>query len=98
MLALIPLAAVPLSAALRFLVGAPPFWIFATASLGVVALAYHISEATERVAETAGPAVGEDPGARCLERVHSLREQRSDQARVIRMVADGHHLDLSLPP
>ena len=58
MLALLPLAAVPLSAALRYLVGASPFWVFATASLGVVALAYHVSEATEAVARTAGPAVG----------------------------------------
>ncbi len=58
MLALLPLAVVPLSAALRYLVGASPFWVFATASLGVMALAYHISEATEKVAETAGPAIG----------------------------------------
>ena len=58
MLALLPLAAVPLSAALRYLVGASPLWVFATASLGVMALAYQISEATEEVAETAGPAIG----------------------------------------
>lgn len=58
MLALLPLAAVPLSAALRYLAGASPFWVFATASVGVMALAYHISAATEAVAETAGPAVG----------------------------------------
>ena len=58
MLALLPLAAVPLSAVLHYLVGAPPFWVFATASLGVIALAYHISAATETVAETAGPAIG----------------------------------------
>ena len=58
MLSLLPLAVVPLSAVLRYLVGASPFWIFATASLGVMALAYHISEATEEVAETAGPAIG----------------------------------------
>ncbi|RYC29969.1 calcium/proton exchanger [Lichenibacterium minor] len=58
MLALLPLAAVPVSAALHYLVGASPLWVFATASLGVMALAYHISEATEAVAETAGPAIG----------------------------------------
>ena len=58
MLALLPLAVVPLSAALHYLLGASPFWVFATASIGVMALAYHISEATEAVAETAGPAIG----------------------------------------
>ncbi|MGI3899798.1 MAG: calcium/proton exchanger [Janthinobacterium lividum] len=58
MLALLPLAVVPLSAALHYLVGASPFWVFATASIGVMALAYHISNATEAVAETAGPAIG----------------------------------------
>ena len=58
MLALLPLAAVPLSAALRYGVGASPLWVFVVASVGVMALAYHISEATETVAETAGPAVG----------------------------------------
>ena len=58
MLALLPLAVVPLSAALRYLWGAPPLWIFVTAALGVVVLAYHVSTATEAVAESAGPAVG----------------------------------------
>jgi Ca2+:H+ antiporter len=58
MLALLPLASVPLSALLRYFGNAPPFWIFVTASIGVMALAYQISEATEHVAESAGPAVG----------------------------------------
>ena len=58
MFALLPLAAVPLSAALHFLWGASPLWVFVTAAVGVMALAYHISGATESVAETAGPAIG----------------------------------------
>ena len=58
MLPLLPLAFVPLSAALHYMWGASPLWVFATASVGVMALAYHISNATEALAETAGPAIG----------------------------------------
>ncbi len=58
MTALLPLLFVPLSAALRFLWGASPAWIFITAAAGVMVLAYHVSSATEAVAETAGPAIG----------------------------------------
>ncbi len=58
MIALLPLLFVPLSAALRFLWGAAPAWIFITAAVGVMVLAYHVSSATEAVAEKAGPAIG----------------------------------------
>lgn len=58
MIAYLPLLAVPLSAALRFLWGAPPSLVFVTAAVGVMALAYHVSSATEAVAEAAGPAIG----------------------------------------
>ncbi len=58
MLALALLLFVPLSAALRFFWDASPLWVFASASVGVMVLAYHVSSATEVVAETAGPAIG----------------------------------------
>ena len=58
MFAVLPLVVVPLSAALHFLWGASPLWVFASAAIGVMVLAYHISSATESVAEAAGPAIG----------------------------------------
>ncbi|RYB04752.1 calcium/proton exchanger [Lichenibacterium ramalinae] len=58
MIALLLLIVVPLSAALHFLWGASPLWVFVTAAVGVMVLAYHVSSATEAVAEAAGPAVG----------------------------------------
>ena len=58
MISLLPLLFVPLSAALRFLWGASPAWIFVTAAIGVTVLAYHVSSATEAVAERVGPAIG----------------------------------------
>lgn len=58
MIALILLVVVPLSAALRFIWNAPPLSLFATAAVGVMVLAYHISDATEAIAEKAGPAIG----------------------------------------
>ncbi len=58
LLRLVPLLLVPVSAALHYLVGAPPLWVFASAGLAVMALAYHVSSATEAVAERTGPAIG----------------------------------------
>ena len=58
MIASLLLLVVPLSAALHFLWGASPLWVFATAAVGVMVLAYHVSSATESVAEAAGPAIG----------------------------------------
>ena len=58
MLPLVLLLFVPLSAALRFLWSASPLWVFASAAIGVMVLAYHVSSATEAVAATAGPAIG----------------------------------------
>lgn len=58
MLPLLLLLVVPLSAALHLLWGAAPLWVFVSAAIGVMVLAYHISSATEAVAEAAGPAIG----------------------------------------
>lgn len=58
MISLLLLLVVPLSAALHLVWGASPLWVFVTAAIGVMVLAYHVSSATEAVAEAAGPAIG----------------------------------------
>ena len=58
MLSLLLLGTVPLSAVLRYLVGAPPIWIFVVSACGVAVLAHWISGATEDIADRAGPAIG----------------------------------------
>ena len=58
MINLVLLLSVPLSAALRFLFGAPPLWIFLVSAIGVIALAGVLSSATEAIAAKAGPAIG----------------------------------------
>ncbi len=58
MLSVLLLGFVPLSAILKYAVAASPMWIFITAACGVAVLAYWIGNATEDVAEQAGPAIG----------------------------------------
>lgn len=58
MLSILLLGFVPVSAVLRYAVGASPMWIFITAACGVAVLAYWIGNATEDIAEQAGPAIG----------------------------------------
>ena len=58
MIPLLLLLVVPLSAVLRFIVHAPPLWIFAVGAVGVVVLAHRLSGATEAIAARAGPAIG----------------------------------------
>lgn len=52
------LSFVPLSLGLKFLVGAAPLWIFATAAIAIAVLAECIRKSTEQLAKRVGPAVG----------------------------------------
>ncbi len=58
MIAGLLLAFVPISAALKYAFGAPPLWVFAASAVAVAVLAHWISEATEDIADQAGPAIG----------------------------------------
>jgi Ca2+:H+ antiporter len=49
---------VPISLVLAYLVGAPPLWIFVSATLAIVPLAEWIRRATEQMARISGPAIG----------------------------------------
>lgn len=49
---------IPASFILAYVVGAPPLWIFATATLAIVPLAEWIRRATEQLAKRAGAAIG----------------------------------------
>ena len=52
------LAAVPIAAALRYLLDAPPLAVFATGGIAIAVLAEWMRRATEQVAVHAGPAIG----------------------------------------
>lgn len=58
MLPLLLLGLVPVSVVLHYVVAASPLFVFVTAAGGVAVLAYWIGNATEDVAEQAGPAIG----------------------------------------
>ena len=49
---------IPLSLALRYLVDAPPTWVFLTGAAAIGVLADWIRRATEQLAERAGSAIG----------------------------------------
>src|ERR671927_213523 len=49
---------VPVSLVLAYVVGAPPLWVFAAATLAIVPLAEWIRRATEQLARRAGSAIG----------------------------------------
>ena len=49
---------IPLSLALRYLVDAPPTWVFLTSAAAIAVLADWIRRATEQLAERAGSAIG----------------------------------------
>lgn len=49
---------IPLSLALRYLMDAPPVWVFTTGVIGIVPLADWIRRATEHLAHRAGSAIG----------------------------------------
>jgi Ca2+:H+ antiporter len=57
LLRLLPLLFVPVSVALAA-AGAPPVWVFLTASIAIVPLADWIRRGTEQMAALAGPAIG----------------------------------------
>src|SRR5690242_19088421 len=49
---------VPVSLGLRYLAGASPLWVFASAVVAIAILAEWIRRATEQLAERVGPAIG----------------------------------------
>jgi Ca2+:H+ antiporter len=49
---------VPVSVALRYLIAAPPIWIFVTGAVAIAVLADWLRRATEQLAEHAGSAIG----------------------------------------
>jgi Ca2+/H+ antiporter len=49
---------IPLSLVLRYLVDAPPAWVFLTGAAAIAVLADWIRRATEQLAERAGSAIG----------------------------------------
>jgi Ca2+:H+ antiporter len=49
---------VPLSLSLRYLVDAPPTWVFLTSAVAIAVLADWIRRATEQLAERAGSTIG----------------------------------------
>ena len=52
------LLAVPVAPLLKYVVGAPPVWIFATGAVAIAVLADWIRRATEQAAKSLGPAIG----------------------------------------
>ncbi|HJU19368.1 MAG TPA: calcium/proton exchanger [Stellaceae bacterium] len=57
-ISLLLLLTVPVSLALKYLFAAPPLWVFASAVVALAVLADWVKQATEQVAERAGPAIG----------------------------------------
>lgn len=58
MVATFLLLLVPIPLVLKYLIEAPPIWVFVAAAVGVGVLAEWMKRATEQLAERAGPAIG----------------------------------------
>ena len=52
------LVLIPVSAALKYLVGASPLLVFASSALAIAVLAEWVRRATDQLADRVGPAIG----------------------------------------
>ncbi|HEX2943290.1 MAG TPA: calcium/proton exchanger [Rhodopila sp.] len=55
---LLLLLAAPVAPALKYLIGAPPIWVFVTGAVAIAVLADWIRRATDQLSSRAGPAIG----------------------------------------